>query len=203
MNPLQKLLGIPFVYNRIRPFVVGGIDMTPLYRILEATENDTILDIGCGTGIAMDYLSSFQSYFGFDTDPVAIAHARKRYGDRPKVHYECRLFTADDFKIRPTRVIMSGLLHHLPDADAVSLLNICSQSRTVKRIATQDVIYLPGKILNNLLAWMDRGRHVRDLEGYHRLIQNTGWKIVTKEIVRSHPIHGHVYYFLMGLEARN
>ena len=31
---MGSVLGTPFVYNRVRPAVVGGIDMAPLYEDL-------------------------------------------------------------------------------------------------------------------------------------------------------------------------
>lgn len=202
MNLFQKFIGIPFVYDRIRPFVVGGIDMRPFYRILGAAQNDVILDIGCGTGIALDYLQEFQAYFGFDTDPIALSHAREYKGHLPKVHFECRPVTEEDIKkIQPTRIIMGGLLHHLSDADANSLLKICARSSSVKRIATEDAIYLTGKPISNLFTWLDRGRYIRTREGYHRLLQGSGLKITAEEIMSSHPTHRRAqYYFLMGLE---
>ena len=198
MKLFQKILGLPFVYNHIRPFVVGGIDLSPLYQILGAKEDDIILDIGCGTGVALDYLKKYRAYFGFDTDPVAIAYSKKYETDH--THFECRLVTEDDIlKIKPTLVIMSGLLHHLSDNQAISLLKMCGPK--VRRIATQDVIYLPGHLINNLFAWLDRGKHVRHQEGYHQLIEKSGLKIVQEEICRSHPKHGRVNYFLMGIES--
>ena len=32
MNLYQRVLGTPFVYNHVRPLVVGGIDWTPFYE---------------------------------------------------------------------------------------------------------------------------------------------------------------------------
>ena len=40
----QKLLGHPFVYDRLRPWVVGGIDMTAFYESLES-KTDVVVDV--------------------------------------------------------------------------------------------------------------------------------------------------------------
>ena len=50
----QKLLGHPFVYDRLRPWIVGGIDMTAFYESLESETTDVVVDVGCGTGDALD-----------------------------------------------------------------------------------------------------------------------------------------------------
>ena len=196
----QRVLGHPFVYNRIRPFVVGGIDWSPLYEKLESGPGDVIVDVGCGTGIAHDYLRGFAAYYGFDTDQVAIDFARQNKSG-PNVTYTCGIFTAEDIaRIQPTRIILAGLLHHLSDGDALSLLRMCAQAPSVKRIATSDVVYLPKQFVSNALAYFDRGKFVRKPAQYVDLITQAGLRIVRQDVVRSHPTNGKALYFMTALE---
>jgi SAM-dependent methyltransferase len=201
MSLYQRLLGHPFVYDRIRPLAVGGIDMSPLFRMLEAQPGDVVLDVGCGTGIALDHLPPSVRYFGFDVDPVAVNRARERFGAREGVHLEVRQVTAADVaELRPNRIILSGLLHHLDDATAAALLEMCAQSDSVRRVATSDVVYLPGKHLSNLLASLDRGKHVRAEEDYPALANRAGLRVVDRRIVRCHPTRGLALYLMMALD---
>lgn len=201
MSLHERLLGHPWVYDRLRPLVVGGIDMTPAYRNLGAAADDVVVDVGCGTGDALRYLDACVAYHGFDTDPRAIAHARKRAAERRDVHYHGRAPSPADFgQIRPTRIMLSGLLHHLPDSEALELLALCAHTPSLRRVATSDVVYLPARPVNNLLAWLDRGRHVRHVEGYRALARTAGLRIVREEIVSCHPTRGRAMYFLMALE---
>ena len=78
MSLYQRLLGHPFVYNHIRPFVVGGVDWSPLYNNLEAGPEDVILDVGCGTGIAHDYLPGFAAYHGYAPIPSPLTSPVKK-----------------------------------------------------------------------------------------------------------------------------
>lgn len=200
MSLYQRLLGHPFVYNRVRPLVVGGIDWAPLYRNLESQAGDVILDVGCGTGIAHQYLRDFGSYSGFDTDPVAIDFAKTHTGG-PRVSYECAVVTAADIaRIRPTRIILAGLLHHLSDGDCLGLLRMCADAPSVRRIATSDVVYLPGQYVSNVLAYFDRGKFVRKRQQYLDLIARSGLRIVRDDIVRSHPKNGKALYLMTALE---
>lgn len=199
----QKLLGIPFVYERIRPLVVGGLDMRPAYANLEATGDDVIVDVGCGTGDALNYLQGFRAYHGFDNDPVAIGYARRRFGDRPNVSYHQRSMGVEDLRaLGATRVMLAGLLHHLSDEVALRLLADCAAVPTVRRIATQDVVFLPGALVSNVLAALDRGKHVRDTDGFRKLARSAGLRVVKDEVVKSHPTRGRALYFLMALESQ-
>lgn len=199
MSLYQRLLGHPFVYDRIRPLVVGGIDWAPLYRNLAAGAEDIVLDVGCGTGIAHRYLTEFRAYFGFDTDPVAIEAAAARTAGA-RVHYECRAVTPEDVaRIRPTRVILAGLLHHLSDEDCLALLRAFANVHSVQRIATSDVVYLPGKYVSNVLAYFDRGKFVRQRAAFLDLPRRAGLRVLREEIVRSHPTSGKALYLMMTL----
>ncbi|HEX3696188.1 MAG TPA: class I SAM-dependent methyltransferase [Polyangia bacterium] len=201
MSLYDRVLGIPFVYTRIRPLIVGGVDMSPSYRNLDVGPDDVVVDVGCGPGEALKYLSRFRALHGFDTDPRAIAFARKLAAGRPDVSFEARELVADDLTaLQPTRVMMNGLLHHLDDTQAVSLLSMCARTPSVRRIATQDVVYLPGKYVSNLLAALDRGQYVREVEGYRALVAQAGLSIAHEEIIRSHPKGGRALYLIMALE---
>lgn len=201
MSLYDRILGHPFVYHRVRPLVVG-IDYTPQYEALDAHSDDRILDIGCGGGDALRYLGDFETYHGFDTDEAAISFANQRSeAGRPNVHFETALVTPATFhNVRPTLVMMNGLLHHLDDEAAVQLLRMCAATSTVKRIVTNDTVYLPGEPLNNVFAWLDRGRFVRRIQGYRDLVARAGLTIAHEEVVRSHATRGIVRYWVMVLE---
>jgi SAM-dependent methyltransferase len=200
MSLYDRILGHPFVYDHVRPFVVGGIDLSPLYRNLEAGPDDVILDVGCGTGVAHQYLKGFRAYHGFDTDPVAIKAAAAKTA-AANVHYECRLLTPEDVaRIRPTRIILAGILHHLSDDEGLALLRMCGSSSSDVRIVTADPVYLSGQWVSNVFAFFDRGRFVRKHPEYTALAEKAGLRIVHDEIVRLHPTKGRVLFLMMKLE---
>jgi SAM-dependent methyltransferase len=199
MSLYQRILGHPFVYDHIRPFVVGGVDLSPVYGSLESGPDDVILDVGCGTGDAHKYLKGFRAYHGFDTDPVAIKAATAKTA-APNVHYECRLLTPEDVaRIRPTRIILVGILHHLSDDEALALLRMCGSMSSDVRIVTADGVYLPGQWVSNTFAFFDRGRFVRKRPGYTGLAEKAGLRVVSDEIVRLHPTKGRVLFLMMRL----
>jgi SAM-dependent methyltransferase len=201
MGLFSRLLGHPLVYDVVRPLVVGGVDMDPLFRSLESTERDVIVDIGCGTGVALRHLRAFHRYLGIDPDPAAVARARSRFGGDPRVRFE--VGTADPALIAslaPTRAVLAGVLHHVRDPDALAILGLLRRTPSVARVVTLDIVYLEHEPLSNALAALDRGRFCRRREGYEGLARAAGWSVRQSSVVRSHPTRGRALYLLMVLE---
>lgn len=84
----------------------------------------TIIDIGCGIGMAADYLTGYyQKYLGIDYSANLIRIAKKVHQGRPNVEF----FTAnikdlqlsDIGDIKADLIIAAGSLHHMTDLDSV------------------------------------------------------------------------------------
>lgn len=199
----QAILGTPFVYDHVRPRVVGGIDMSGVYRRLEGEAAARVLDVGCGTGDALRYLSPGEAYLGVDTDARAVAVARARHGQKPGVRFEAReLAPADVRTLDPTGVVLAGVLHHLDNTTARSVLELVREAPSLRRVVTSDILFVPGRPFNNVMAMMDRGRHCRSEDGYASTARAAGFDVVRADVVRSHPSRGRVFYFVMELEAK-
>lgn len=203
MSIYGRILGSPFVYNFVRPLVVGGIDMSPLYASLEVSERDVVVDVGCGTGDALNYLESFSSYWGFDIDEIAVSYAKERFADKKNVTFQKRLLGANEIdQIKPTRVVLAGLLHHITDQEVLDLFSKLASSPCLVRAVTQDIVYLPNEMISNFFASLDRGRHCRKQDEYEALVKQAGFNVVHSTIVRSHPTRGRVKYLLMTIEPK-
>lgn len=199
----RKILGHPFVYDQVRPRVVGGIDMGPLYRRLEGAAEKAVLDVGCGTGDALNHLHGYERYLGIDTDPIAIGAARQRHGQKPNVRFEERLLEEGDVRdLEPTGVVLAGVLHHLDNEAAVAVLRLAATSPRLVRIVTSDIVFLPGMVFNNVLAMMDRGRHCRTPDAYAEVARKAGLEVVSGELMCSSPGNEKVQYHVMTLRPR-
>lgn len=196
----RKILGHPFVYDQVRPRVVGGIDMRPLYDLLPAEARRSVLDVGCGTGDALRYLEGYDDYLGVDTDEVAIEAARRRWSTRPNVRFEARTLEEKDIiELAPTAVVLSGVLHHLTNDEAEGVLRLAARSDRLVRIVTSDIVFLPGKLFNNVLAMMDRGRYCRDPDAYAALARRAGLEVEHGATIASSPTSDRVLYHVMAL----
>jgi cyclopropane fatty-acyl-phospholipid synthase-like methyltransferase len=173
----ESFLGIPWVFETLRPLAVGGFDFSPAYTALGVNDNDAVLDIGCGAGDALRYIPRFKAYHGFDTDSRAVALFRKRVTRENVFLYERRCEPADMERIAPTKVVLIGLLHHVDDAEAAALLAALSALASVQRVVTLDTVYLPRRPVSNLLARMDRGKFTRTAEQYQELARRANFAV--------------------------
>ncbi len=187
-NLYQKIMGHPWVYDVIRPAFLGGISVGEAYRCLGDTRKSVILDVGCGTGAALDYISDFAEYHGFDTDPEAVQKFRARHGDRPRVHLHDRHLTAADVeRIQPNQALFMGVYHHLDDSTVRSILGMLRASISLQQVVSTDVYIGSGLacITSNILARLDRGRHVRKPGEYRQLLAKEGFVVERDFFLRS------------------
>ncbi len=192
----DRFLAIPWVYDCLRPLVVGGIDHPELARFCSIRPDDRVFDLGCGTAQLVPHLACAE-YLGADLDKSAL----ERAGRHASAHI--RFIHGDDWDaglsaFRPTVVLMIGVVHHLTDSGFSSLVARLRRSGRLCRIVTLDVSYFPGKPINNLFSRMDRGRHVRSPERYEALFRGDGLRIVARKTLttRLRYVHYIGYHLL-------
>jgi SAM-dependent methyltransferase len=81
------------------------------------TPNGQILDLGCGTGAALERLLAlrlpFGTYTGVDLSPDMLARARQKFGYLPNVHFEQRDLISEPLPNGPFDLILSTWVLHL------------------------------------------------------------------------------------------
>ena len=149
---------------------------------IRAREGDTVLDVGCGPADTLEFLPRV-TYVGIDLSAKYLARARQRYHAHPSATFlqmDARALAAD-WTGRFDLVLAQGLLHHLTDDEAVSLLSTLRLlMRPAGRLVTVDPAYVEGQgYFARLLVSSDRGRFVRWVHEYQALVGRVFPDVVT------------------------
>lgn len=157
---LQRVVGA----DRLRHRCIAELDLQP---------GEAVLDVGCGPAYYFDRLPQPITYHGFDTDAGYLEWARERWGEGPVFHDGS--FDAAGAQGLPAfdAVLLLGLLHHLSDDQARSVLGLVAGGLAPGgRVVSVDTCFEPTQ--GRLSRWMaanDRGEHVREPEAFSALGQ--------------------------------
>ena len=165
---LWSALAHPLIYETFQ-HIIGARRWQKRFArdVIDAPKRARILDIGCGPGSLLKYLSDVD-YTGFDRNVAYIERAKHSFGRRG-------IFICDDVgnfakhNLPPVDIAVAvGLLHHLDDALAAHmLLDIHKAVKPGGRLITVDPCFHPAQnILQRFIVSRDRGMHVRPFEQY-------------------------------------
>lgn len=167
-----KILETPAVYIAFQRLVGGAKMREVCLDLLALQAGERVLDIGCGPAYYFDRLPKVD-YFGFDTASEYIAYARRNFGDRGKFFDE-PYTEAHAQELAPfDAVMLMGLLHHLSDQEASSLLGLVARSlQPSGRAIALDTTVHPGQSwFERKLSLGDRGEYVRSPEAFVALAE--------------------------------
>jgi SAM-dependent methyltransferase len=146
---------------------------------IRAENNWRILDVGCGTAEILRYLPLGIEYWGYDISERYIDAAKRRFGKRG--NFVCgELNTLETTHLpRFDAVLAVGVLHHLDDASALSLLGVVYELlREGGRLITYDPCLVPRQNpVAKYIIKRDRGRSVRNPDGYRKIAEDASFNV--------------------------
>jgi SAM-dependent methyltransferase len=172
---MNTLLSIPVCWELVQG-VLGANQFKRELYLSRLRPRCKLLDFGCATGHIADIFSEFD-YYGIDIDPLAIAAAKRRFRDRPNMH-----FIAADLCTRPfppegfDEALFACTIHHLDDQRLQSILrelHYCIKSDGVIHVfdlVRQDNDGWSQKLMRRL----DQGKYMRSLPQIVSLIDALG-----------------------------
>jgi|SRR5688500_11364917 SAM-dependent methyltransferase len=189
----RPLMANPTLYHYLRQVMAGGM---PFERYVDkyglADPGERVGDIGCGPADMLRYLGPGRRpafYLGVDISQAYLDAARAR-ANKAGVESEFARMDLDriphDAAVRQqlvdlldrhriTTALLLGVVHHINDEAARTTIDLIHSASTVRKLITWDVVYLPGRRLNNFLCDQDRGQFVRTEPAYDALAAGSRW----------------------------
>lgn len=162
---IRKVLELPSVYNTFQTIIGGNKHRKDHFRKnFLLTDNDHVLDIGCGTGVFLDYCSNNNiNYIGCDMEESYIKHAKTKY---PQHEFLCERvgeILRKEWENKFNYINAHGLLHHLSDADSEELLKICHfyLKEGGSMITVDTVFHDKQSSISKWISSKDRGQNIR------------------------------------------
>ncbi|MGH9504285.1 MAG: class I SAM-dependent methyltransferase [Terriglobales bacterium] len=170
IEAIRSVLSHPWAYQSFS-YALGGArrNRILLRDYIRPAAGDRVLDIGCGPGTMVPHLRCAE-YVGLDTSTEYIERARRRFPGARFIRQSvggADLVERDYFDI----VLSLGVLHHLDDAEALTLFQIARDTmKPGGRLVTIDGVLTDeqSQVVKYLLS-RDRGRFVRSQAGYREI----------------------------------
>jgi SAM-dependent methyltransferase len=174
---LKKLLTFSRLYDFFQNYLLGGKKARRWLaeNVWKLKGGETVVDLGCGSGTVLDYMPHDIDYFGVDISENYVRAARQRFSERGKFFLgSVRDFLSqEDQRIRTADMVLcNGLLHHLPDDEAIEVLEL--SKRILKpngRLVCLEATYLAHQTrASKWIVSTDRGRCVRSEQEWKDLL---------------------------------
>jgi 2-polyprenyl-3-methyl-5-hydroxy-6-metoxy-1,4-benzoquinol methylase len=180
----DSILGSARGYQLFKVLTRGAGTMQSMVdQYIQPQPGQRLLDVGCGYGDLSRHLPGID-YVGIDVNEDYIAYAQRnhRQGARFEMASVTELLSFDlgtfDY------AVAIGVLHHLTDSDATRLLRSLPAVLNPggRFVAAEPVWHSEQRTTARVLAALDRGRFVREQEGYEQLV--APWFAATDSEIR-------------------
>ena len=166
---IRTVLESPWIYSTFQNLV----SKKPIWPDLieeflpRSDEPLRVLDIGCGPGTFLHgnwFSIDRKNFVGIDPSPEYIERAKADFPAAQFFEGTVETVSLEDRKF--DLVVLSGVLHHLDDAEATAVMKFATEHLAQHGHAISiDPVLFPGQ--NPIARWMallDRGQNVRTLE---------------------------------------
>jgi len=160
----RRVLAVPALFDAYQA-AVGANNAKAVFvnEWLRPMPGDRLLDIGCGTGAIIPLLPAGTHTTGVDISAAYIAAAKARHGKSARFILGDASDPSVDLGENYDVAYAFGVLHHIPDALASSLISgAMKRLRPGGRFVSIDPTLVEGQgSVSRYIVKSDRGQHVR------------------------------------------
>lgn len=185
----KNALSIPTLYQTLQ--LALGARAAHQHFIMQhvrARPGDSVLDVGCGTGISFKFLPTGIGYTGVDISQPYIKHAQAQFAPAARFFVGDASDPALSMDQQFDRIFSVGVLHHLSDEQIHNFTsNILRWLKPDGRFVSIDPCFADGQHpIARFLISHDRGEHVRTADRLFELFsrQFSGTKTIAHDMLR-------------------
>lgn len=173
-----------YFYSLIQKTILKKNFYIDLIQVINKHKVSEIIDIGCADSSILQHTDDKYLYYGYDLDSYFTNKSKSKYKNNNKLQFYNQSVDEINFgKFDPEKsiIVLAGLLHHIDDSQIKRFVD-----RTENfKIITFDAVKLAGqKNITKLLMALDRGKYIRNLDNYKKLLPHFDFFIAKNKYLR-------------------
>ena len=183
-----------YLYNFIQKIILKKSLSSDAANLVRNMNVKNIIDVGCGESDIFNYfkIKNNQKYYGYELDNYFIIKLKKKY-EKKNVHFynkDINEINFKNFNYKNSIILLIGIFHHLDDQSIKKFLKKVEKFK----LLSIDAVILPNQnFITKMLFFLDRGRFIRELKDYKKLIVRANYKILHNRYLRAP--YDHVIFF--------
>lgn len=182
------------IYSFIQKIILKKSLSSDAANLIKIIKVKNIIDIGCGESDIFNYfkIKDNQRYFGYELDDYFIIKLKNKFKKKNINFYNKDINQINFKKFNPKNsiILLIGIFHHLDDQSIKKFLKKVNKFKFL----SIDAVILPNQnFITKTLFFLDRGRFIRKLKDYKKLLVNTNYKLLRNRYIRTP--YDHVMFF--------
>lgn len=146
-----------------------------IFREISKSKNIRVLDLCCGDSYVLNYIKFFiEDYLGIDNNQYYLNTCKKNWRNFNFLNFDIVNNHNINFflEFKPNFIFMNGAVHHLDDNTVSRINNFTIKYFKDAYFLSIDPVIHNNNFINQLMLKFDRGKFIRDKEGFLKLMKN-------------------------------
>ncbi len=169
-------------------YLLGGTVDKRRFAIMKYSGQPRVLEIGCSVGNISSVFRQYPGiqYTGLDTDPIAIAAAKRHFSKSSNFRFLCKdICELAKDKEKYDYILLGNVCHHIDDDKMIRMLSVGATLLRNNGLLTVLDLILPSSHDNLLVRSgfrIDQGKHIRNESDILKIIGKvSGLKLNERE----------------------